>query len=152
MKEISTYSQGIAPHKSCIFEVISPDQPPKKTSFVENAHATGLKVHVWTFRQERTRFEPHEKRMFGTLEEEMRAYLEAGIDGMFADQPDIGVRIRDEIFGNSNSISTLKIVLGLAAIAALLLYSRNIIFAVHPKKDRPTQKTGTKKIDKSNAY
>jgi len=126
LEEIATYANGVAPHKSCIFEIEAPGQTPTKTSFVEDAHKHELVIHVWTFRQERGNFEPNEKRMFGTLEEEMSAYLEAGIDGMFTDQPDIGVKIRNQIFSSfplHTEVSTLYVVIAFT-IAALLLMAK----------------------------
>jgi len=70
------------------------------TSLVEDAHAAGLKVHAYTFRAEnqflpkdlRSGPEPHQ---LGNLEDELKAYLNAGLDGFFTDHADFGVRARD---------------------------------------------------------
>jgi len=57
-------------------------------------------VHPYTFRAE-NEFLPTDLQLgpepsdFGLLPEEITAYLEAGIDGFFTDQPDIGVFARD---------------------------------------------------------
>ena len=65
-----------------------------------DAHAAGLQLHPWTFRAE-NHFLPREFRRgadpaaHGDLAGEIRAYLAAGIDGFFTDQPDIGVAARD---------------------------------------------------------
>ena len=67
---------------------------------VEAAHAANLRVHVWTFRAE-NEFLPQDLRVgtdlaaHGRLEDEIRRYLERGIDGFFVDFPAIGVRVRD---------------------------------------------------------
>ena len=67
---------------------------------VEAAHAANLRVHVWTFRAE-NEFLPQDlqvgtdPKVHGRLEDEIRRYLERGIDGFFADFPAIGVRVRD---------------------------------------------------------
>ena len=67
---------------------------------VEAAHAANLRVHVWTFRAE-NEFLPQDlqvgtdPKVHGRLEDEIRRYLERGIDGFFVDFPAIGVRVRD---------------------------------------------------------
>jgi glycerophosphoryl diester phosphodiesterase len=67
---------------------------------VAAAHAANLRVHVWTFRAE-NEFLPQDlqvgtdPKVHGRLEDEIRRYLERGIDGFFVDFPAIGVRVRD---------------------------------------------------------
>ena len=67
---------------------------------VAAAHAANLRVHVWTFRAE-NEFLPRDlqvgtdPKVHGRLEDEIRRYLERGIDGFFVDFPAIGVRVRD---------------------------------------------------------
>jgi glycerophosphoryl diester phosphodiesterase len=67
---------------------------------VAAAHAANLRVHVWTFRAE-NEFLPQDlqvgtdPKVHGRLEEEIRRYLERGIDGFFVDFPAVGVRVRD---------------------------------------------------------
>jgi glycerophosphoryl diester phosphodiesterase len=64
------------------------------------AHASGLAVHVWTFRAE-NEFLPADLRAgtdpaaHGDLAAEIARYLALGIDGFFTDFPAIGVRVRD---------------------------------------------------------
>lgn len=69
------------------------------TGLVRDAHAAGLVVHPWTFRAENA-FLPQELR-FGTDEsrpgraaEEIRAFLEVGVDGFCTDHTDRGVLAR----------------------------------------------------------
>lgn len=65
-----------------------------------NAHAAGLIVHGWTFRAENT-FLPKNFQSsadpagIGDLAAEVITFLDAGMDGFFTDQPDIGVLGRD---------------------------------------------------------
>ncbi len=64
------------------------------TSFVADAHAAGLKVHTWTLRPENP-FLPTSMRaplvtslsQRGDTGAEITAYLKAGIDGFFTDDP-----------------------------------------------------------------
>ena len=64
------------------------------------ARASGLAVHVWTFRAE-NEFLPADLRAgtdpaaHGDLAAEIARYLALGIDGFFTDFPAIGVRVRD---------------------------------------------------------
>lgn len=64
------------------------------TSLVRDAHAAGLAVHVWTFRAENAFLPAAMQRGVvpdsrGDLAAEVRAHVAAGIDGLFADQPDL---------------------------------------------------------------
>jgi len=65
------------------------------TALVADAHRAGLAVHVWTFRAE-NEFLPSQYRTGsaperqGNVEAEITAFLDAGIDGFFIDQPDLG--------------------------------------------------------------
>ena len=71
--------------------------PP--TRFVEDAHARRLLVHPYTFRRENT-FLPAELRSSedpaapGDLAAELRQYFALGVDGVFADFPDVAVEAR----------------------------------------------------------
>ncbi len=73
---------------------------------IREAHRRGLAVHVWTFRAE-NEFLPEALRVgtdrsaHGRLQQEIEAYLDAGIDGFFVDFPAIGVRARDAARGRA---------------------------------------------------
>jgi glycerophosphoryl diester phosphodiesterase len=101
LAEIATYAEGVGPEKLYVIpRVAGILDPANVTDFVRNAHAVGLKVHPYTFRVEntflpinlRSSSDPNER---GDLEAEIRAYLDAGIDGFFTDNSDVGVRARD---------------------------------------------------------
>ena len=70
---------------------------PTPTQFVANARAAGLKVHTWTLRPENP-FLPAGLRAApltspsqrGNAVAEISAYLNAGIDGFFTDDPAVG--------------------------------------------------------------
>jgi glycerophosphoryl diester phosphodiesterase len=99
LAEIATYADAIGPHKWMVVQ-FGPDGP-RDTGLARRARAAGLGIHVWTLRAE-NEFLPAELRSsadaaaHGDLNAEIRALLEAGITGFFSDQPDLGVRARDE--------------------------------------------------------
>jgi glycerophosphoryl diester phosphodiesterase len=68
------------------------------TALIQNAHARGLPVHGWTFRAE-NQFLPTElargtsSSAHGDMAAQLRVFIEAGMDGLFADHPDLGREI-----------------------------------------------------------
>lgn len=101
LKAISRYAAGVGPEKSYIIprDANGNLDAANATAFVANAHAHGLKVHPYTFRAEntflpanlRTGSDPQAR---GDSAAEIQLFLDAGIDGLFIDQPDIAVRLR----------------------------------------------------------
>ncbi|CAH4030774.1 glycerophosphodiester phosphodiesterase GDPD6-like [Pieris brassicae] len=98
--EVAKYAYAVGPDKSYVIPRNDDNTLGQPTTFVKDAHAAGLKVHPYTFRAENA-FLPKEFQSTdpapsarGNLAGELRAYLEAGIDGMFSDQPDVPVGIR----------------------------------------------------------
>ncbi len=61
-----------------------------ETALVEDAHAAGLKVHVWTIRREPVFVTSHFQ---GDVSAEIQAFVAAGVDGMFSDHPDEVARV-----------------------------------------------------------
>jgi glycerophosphoryl diester phosphodiesterase len=85
LAEIARYAQGIGPEKSLI-QPTAPDGsllPP--TALVKDAHAAGLLVHPYTFRNE-PRFLP--SGYGGDPQAEYRHFFELGVDGVFSDFAD----------------------------------------------------------------
>lgn len=95
---IAAYADGIGPHKDLVVPRSPDGALAAPTALVANAHARGLKVHPWTFRAE-NHFLPARYRSSGTpyesgdLESEIAAFIAAGVDGFFTDQPDRGKRV-----------------------------------------------------------
>ena len=99
LKNIASYAAGIGPEKGMIIPRDAAGNLTAPTSLVRDAHAAGLKVHPYTFRAENA-FLPTSLRSGdvpsnrGDIDAELRAFLATGIDGLFIDQPDIAVRLR----------------------------------------------------------
>ncbi|NHB57963.1 glycerophosphodiester phosphodiesterase [Acinetobacter sp. 194] len=94
LKQIATYADGVGPSKTYIFS--NTDQN-STTSFIEDAHAVGLKVHPYTLRPENN-FLPSYLRCSQSLaercikgaEQEYTRFFKAGVDGLFTDDPQLG--------------------------------------------------------------
>ncbi|MCU0617672.1 MAG: glycerophosphodiester phosphodiesterase [Gemmatimonadaceae bacterium] len=82
LRKLAEYVYGIGPEK----RLVLPDGGGE-TTLVRDAHAAGLKVHVWTVRAEA----PFVGKPFkGDVRAEVRALKASGVDGVFADQPEVG--------------------------------------------------------------
>lgn len=97
LKGIADYAFGIGPEKTMIIARDAAGKLGAPTSLVANAHAVGLNVHPWTFRPENFFLPADMKagtdpRGRGDVEAEIRAYLAAGIDGLFSDSTAAAVR------------------------------------------------------------
>ncbi len=88
--EVATYADGIGPWKPYIItEKFGALQPP--SDVVRNAHARGLVVHPYTFRNEQRRLAADYK---GNPVAEYLRFYEAGVDGLFSDFADTAVAAR----------------------------------------------------------
>ncbi|WP_395642931.1 glycerophosphodiester phosphodiesterase [Rudaea sp.] len=99
LAEIAKYADAIGPNKLSVIPRTADGRLGTPTTLVADAHAAKLLVHPWTFRPE-NHFLPTNLRAPGTpatrndagLIAEIRAYLNAGIDGFFTDDPALGRR------------------------------------------------------------
>lgn len=97
LKEIATYADVVAPYKEVIIARTAANELGTPSTFVADAKAAGLKVHTWTLRPE-NQFLPVSMRkpdvaapaQRGDAIAEITAYLNAGIDGFFTDDPAVG--------------------------------------------------------------
>lgn len=115
LQEIATYADGIGPWKRMIVSVKGVDAnndgnaddvngdgtvndadkttlPP--TSLITDAHAAGLLVHPYTFRNEGSFLASDYK---GNPELEFQQFINLGVDGYFTDFPGTGDLVRDQI-------------------------------------------------------
>ncbi|MFI2362774.1 esterase-like activity of phytase family protein [Promicromonospora sp. NPDC019610] len=95
LREIATYADGIGAEKNVLIPRNADGTLGAPSSVIRDAHRAGLEVHTWTFRQE-NQFLPAEFRSsadpnaVGDLVGEIRVFLDAGLDGFFSDNPDLG--------------------------------------------------------------
>jgi glycerophosphoryl diester phosphodiesterase len=97
LRGIARYANAVSPNT----DYVVPRDPATgaslaPTTFVQDAHRAGLPVVVYTFRRENS-FLPLERRSstdpagIGDLQGYMRQFLDLGVDGLFTDNPDVGV-------------------------------------------------------------
>ncbi|WP_141388702.1 esterase-like activity of phytase family protein [Cellulosimicrobium cellulans] len=101
LREIARYADGVGLEKNVMIPRRADGTLGTPTPVIRDAHRAGLEVHGWTFRAE-NQFLPAEYRSsadpaaYGDLAGEVRVFLDAGMDGFFTDQPDLGVAaVRD---------------------------------------------------------
>jgi glycerophosphoryl diester phosphodiesterase len=100
LKKVALYANGIGPNKALVIPRTALGDLGEPTSLVKNAHASGLAVHPWTFRRENF-FLPLGQRSgvnptaHGDLVTEIRAFLAAGVDGVFSDNVTEAVTAKD---------------------------------------------------------
>ncbi|MCR2814079.1 glycerophosphodiester phosphodiesterase [Microbacterium sp. zg.Y1090] len=93
---------GISVDKRMILDPDRRDRPPGAPTLVADARSRGLTVFTWTARPEnaflaRRHRGPGGKAAWGDYEAEWRELVDAGVDGVFVDHPDLGVSaLRDD--------------------------------------------------------
>ena len=96
---IARYADGVGPSKDYIVPRAATGASLPPTSFVTDAHAAGLVVHPYTFRNENT-FLPLELRRgsdpaaWADAIAEYEQFFGLGVDGVFSDYPDTAVEAR----------------------------------------------------------
>ncbi len=83
--EIATFADGVGAFKTLLM-----NERGESSGFVESAHALGLIVHAWTFRND-----SYLEDRFTSSDDELARFLGFGVDGFFTDFPDTGVAARD---------------------------------------------------------
>ncbi|MGH1392437.1 MAG: phytase [Trichormus sp.] len=116
LAEIATYADGIGPWKRMIRSVQGVDANgdgaaddvngdglvndadktlTAPTTLIQDAHAAGLFVHAYTFRNEGRYLAAD----YNNAEAEYRDFIQLGVDGYFTDFPGTGDRVRDLLAG-----------------------------------------------------
>jgi glycerophosphoryl diester phosphodiesterase len=96
LADIASYADGVGVCKDVLIPRDAAGNLGAPTTVIADAHDADLVVHGWTFRRE-NRFLPTQFRSGadpeapGDLVGEIRAFLAAGMDGFFTDNPDLGV-------------------------------------------------------------
>ena len=96
LREVARYADGVGLCKDRVIPRTPDGRLARPTSVVRDAHREHLTVHAWTFRRENT-FLPTDLRRgddpagTGDLAAEVRAFVGAGVDGLFSDNPDVAV-------------------------------------------------------------
>ena len=99
---VKTYADAIGPWKPYLLKTVSDGvertgdttlnindrRVDGSTGVIERAHAKGLRVHTWTFRDDASGYGFKDPKL------EMQAYFKLGIDGVFTDFPATGVSAR----------------------------------------------------------
>ncbi len=102
LAEIATYADGVGPWKPYLLRTVADNVDRNgdgvitindrriegDTGVIDAAHAAGLLVHTWTFRNDRSQYG------FSDPQLEMEAYFRLGVDGVFTDYPDTGFAAR----------------------------------------------------------
>lgn len=102
LKQIATYANGIGPEKSMVIGRTAQGTLGQPSALVAQAKAAGLLVHPYTFRPENP-FLPTDMRRGdvaspsarGDMALEISAFLRAGVDGFFTDDPAVGRAVVD---------------------------------------------------------
>jgi glycerophosphoryl diester phosphodiesterase len=97
---VAEYADGVGPDKRQVIPRLPDGHLGTASTFVADAHAAGLDVHAYSFEDE-DRLPPADlwegaaADDFGSALEEQLRYWTAGVDGLFVNQPDIGVASRN---------------------------------------------------------
>lgn len=104
LAQIARYAYGIGPPKTSIIPRDAAGRSLPPTRLLADAHAAGLAVHPYTFRNENL-FLPRELRLgnvglapqqHGDAIAEYLQFFALGVDGVFSDHPDTAIKAREQ--------------------------------------------------------
>jgi glycerophosphoryl diester phosphodiesterase len=108
LRGIARYADGIGPDKSRIVPLDADKRQGRPTTLIRDAHRAGLVVHPFTFRPENTFLpanlqegnptSPEFARARGNEPRELRLFYRLGVDGLFTDNADTAVAVRERVF------------------------------------------------------
>ncbi|HVZ29596.1 MAG TPA: glycerophosphodiester phosphodiesterase [Asticcacaulis sp.] len=100
LDEVAAYASVVAPTKRYLLafktDANGARVPVAHPEIVNNAHARGLKVHIWTMRDDVPFLDPYYK---GDAVAEYLDFFRLGVDGLFTDFADTAVKARDRFLG-----------------------------------------------------
>jgi glycerophosphoryl diester phosphodiesterase len=99
LEQLTQYADVIGPDKKLLIPTSEDNRLQPPTPLIDQAHAVGLKVHTWTFRNEQQYLALDYQ---ANPEAEYEQFFQLGIDGVFSDFPDTAVRVRDRLFDSSS--------------------------------------------------
>jgi glycerophosphoryl diester phosphodiesterase len=104
LRQIATYADGVGANKDLVLPRDAAGETTEPSSLVDDAHAAGLQVHVWTMRDEnvfmaRNYWDGTDPSAKGDAFAEYADFFDAGVDGVFSDHPDTAVAAREEWLG-----------------------------------------------------
>jgi glycerophosphoryl diester phosphodiesterase len=87
---------GVSVDKRLLLATDARGEVTGTTDLVDRAHVAGLEAYTWTLRAENRFLAPNFRRgtepaEFGNWREEFRTLIDTGVDGIFADQPDLAL-------------------------------------------------------------
>ena len=102
LREISTYANGIAPHKGRILLHDAGGALVGVSDLITQAHRAGLTVEPWTLRPENVFLPTHlrrgaDPRGLGDAQTEARLLFALGVDGVISDAPETAFRARADL-------------------------------------------------------
>jgi glycerophosphoryl diester phosphodiesterase len=108
LASIGNHADAVGVHKDLVIPRTALGTLAQPTTLVDDAHAAGLTVHAFTFRDENAFLPADLRRGRGDAERgdglaECAAFLRAGVDGLFADHPDTAVAARDAVLEGSGA-------------------------------------------------
>ena len=93
LREMATYAKGVGPFKAFIIPANEMREALPPSDFITRAHAAGLTVHPYTFRNEPQFLA---KTYNADPIAEYCAFFALGVDGLFSDFPDTALKARDK--------------------------------------------------------
>jgi glycerophosphoryl diester phosphodiesterase len=99
LRELATSVDGVSVDKSLILPKDADDRATGITDIVARAHDFGLTAYTWTLRAENfflaRNFQTGPADERGDWRSEFALLMSSGVDGVFADQPDLAIEVRD---------------------------------------------------------
>jgi glycerophosphoryl diester phosphodiesterase len=107
LREVARYADGLGPDKGQIVPRDGQNRLTTPTPLVRDSHRAGLVVHPYTFRPENEFLpedfregdpsDPEYRRARGDQPAELALFYAQGVDGVFADNPDTAVAVRERL-------------------------------------------------------